>query len=38
VAHQQSIIADTAARAAVGAATMRALNYQQITGVPGGDR
>jgi peptidoglycan DL-endopeptidase CwlO len=40
-AHQQRIIADTAARAAAGAASMRALSYlptQQSTGVPGGDR
>ena len=41
VAHQQSIIADTAARAGVAATTIRALSYRptpQITGVPGGDR
>jgi hypothetical protein len=41
VAHQQSIIADTAARARAGAATMRALSYQptqQISRFPGGDR
>jgi hypothetical protein len=41
VAHQQRIIADSAARAAAAAANMRALSYQptqQITGVPGGDR
>lgn len=38
MAQQQRIIADIAARAGDTAANVRALSYQQITGVPGADR